>query len=270
MNVKDYIASGILENYVLGNVSDLERREVECMAGIYPEIREELQKLSESVNAYLETYETTPPEGLKQKVLGGLESLARKEQDGKVVEMKSTGSIGWKYAVAASVALLIALGISLFNISTRVDSLNDQLSDLEVENEELISLNEGSNTLIERLKETNNTYYQVLKDPNNKVVHMHEAEGKPDALTLVYWNPSSQEVFVQVDHMHIPSEELQYQLWAIVDGKAIDAGVFEVGPDSTDLQKMKPTKEADAFVVTLEKRGGVPVAEGEIYALGNT
>ncbi len=270
MNVKDYIASGILEDYVLGNVSDQERREVECMAGIYPEIREELENLSISINAYIETYEKSPPQELKQKVLGGLKSLGEEGQDGKVVELKPTGSIAWKYAVAASVALLIALGINLINMSNRADGLNDQLSDLEIENQELISLNEGSNTLIEKLKETNSTYYQVLKDPNNKVVHMHEVEGKPDALTLVYWNPSSEEVYVQVDHMHIPSEELQYQLWAIVDGKAIDAGVFEVGPDSTDLQKMKPMKEADAFVVTLEKRGGVPVAEGEIYALGNT
>ena len=32
MNTKEYITSGILEEYVLGVVSDQERREIECLS----------------------------------------------------------------------------------------------------------------------------------------------------------------------------------------------------------------------------------------------
>ena len=38
MNIPEYIDSGILESYALGSVSDQERREVECLSAIYPEV----------------------------------------------------------------------------------------------------------------------------------------------------------------------------------------------------------------------------------------
>lgn len=45
MDIEDYIASGILENYVFGHVSAQEMQEVECMSHIYPEIKEELTSI---------------------------------------------------------------------------------------------------------------------------------------------------------------------------------------------------------------------------------
>ena len=44
MNINDYISSGILEQYVLGDISPQEKKEVECMSHIYPELQEELLK----------------------------------------------------------------------------------------------------------------------------------------------------------------------------------------------------------------------------------
>ena len=42
MNTNDYILTGILEQYVLGDVSPQEKQEVECMSHIYPEVHEEI------------------------------------------------------------------------------------------------------------------------------------------------------------------------------------------------------------------------------------
>jgi anti-sigma-K factor RskA len=51
------------------------------------------------------------------------------------------------------------------------------------------------------------------------------------------------------------SLENQYQLWAIVDGKPIDAGVFD--SNLSGLVKMKDiTSGASTFAVTIEPRGG--------------
>ena len=49
---------------------------------------------------------------------------------------------------------------------------------------------------------------------------------------------------------------MQYQLWAIVDGKPVDAGVFDVA--TSGLLKMKTLDGAVAFAVTIEPRGGRP------------
>jgi len=48
----------------------------------------------------------------------------------------------------------------------------------------------------------------------------------------------------------------QYQLWAQIDGQMVDLGVFE---HNDQLQRLKTTQKAEAFVITIEPRGGSPV-----------
>ncbi|MES1224123.1 MAG: anti-sigma factor, partial [Bacteroidota bacterium] len=90
------------------------------------------------------------------------------------------------------------------------------------------------------------------------------------ALAKVYWNKNSQEAFLDVSKLPLPPGDKQYQLWALVDGKPVDAGVFEVGATVTGLQKMKMIPAAQAFAVTLEPRGGsVSPTLTAMYVLGN-
>lgn len=51
-NVQEYIASGILEMYASGNISEQESKEVEAMAAEHPEIRKELDGISNAIEAY--------------------------------------------------------------------------------------------------------------------------------------------------------------------------------------------------------------------------
>jgi anti-sigma-K factor RskA len=51
------------------------------------------------------------------------------------------------------------------------------------------------------------------------------------------------------------AQENQYQLWAIIDGKPVDAGVFD--GNLAGLVKMKEIPSgAKTFAVTIEPRGG--------------
>lgn len=51
----------------------------------------------------------------------------------------------------------------------------------------------------------------------------------------------------------------QYQLWALVNGKPVDLGVFDVKADTAGiLVNMKEIANAQTFAVTIEKRGGSP------------
>ena len=63
----------------------------------------------------------------------------------------------------------------------------------------------------------------------------------------------------------VPSGK-QYQLWAIVDGKPVDAGLIT---DCIGLCKMKRIDRAQAFAITLEKAGGSPTPTlTEMYVFG--
>ena len=49
MTSKEYIDSGILENYVMGMASLSEQEEVEMMAAANPDIRQEIDEISDAL-----------------------------------------------------------------------------------------------------------------------------------------------------------------------------------------------------------------------------
>jgi anti-sigma-K factor RskA len=78
---------------------------------------------------------------------------------------------------------------------------------------------------------------------------------------FVYWNTQTKQVSVDIKSLPTLPANQQYQLWSLVDGKPVDAGVFEA--DTTNsvqaLQRLnRSIGRADAFAVTVEKRGGSP------------
>jgi hypothetical protein len=97
----------------------------------------------------------------------------------------------------------------------------------------------------------------VLDNPNFRRVVMTGTPNAPGSMAAVYWNESTKEVYLSVLDMKQLTAESQYQLWAIIDGKPVDAGVFD--HNFTGLMKMKNIASgASTFAVTIEPRGGKP------------
>jgi len=69
VNTKDYIASGILEAYCLGFVTEKEREEVERNAVSHWEIKEELLAISDSLGRYAMKKGMAPKTTVKAKLL---------------------------------------------------------------------------------------------------------------------------------------------------------------------------------------------------------
>src|SRR5205085_1352208 len=112
---------------------------------------------------------------------------------------------------------------------------------------------EDYNTVNQRLDKIESDM-QVYDHPSFKKVILKGMETAPDAMATVYWNPSSTEVYISLQNLKALSSNLQYQLWAIVDGKPVDMGMFD--GNVAGLIKMKNTDKAVAFAVTVEPRGG--------------
>ena len=79
--------------------------------------------------------------------------------------------------------------------------------------------------------------------------------GKEGNLATVYWNPKTNEVYLLNNSLVKTPQGKQYQLWAIIDGKPVDAGVIS---NCDGVCKMKNISNAQAFAVTLEQEGGSP------------
>src|SRR5262249_34843966 len=94
---------------------------------------------------------------------------------------------------------------------------------------------------------------------------------KPNAPAAnVYWDTTSSNVFLVVKNMPLLASDKQYQLWALLDKKPSSLGLFDGGNQKIIL-KMNNTQKADAFAITIEKRGntGGPDLE-QLQTMGKT
>lgn len=257
MNVTEYIASGILESYVMGAVSDQERREVECLSAIYPEVRSELDELSTALENYALLHSLDPPTALKSRLL---EQLDFNESPGPVVrpmpiDRSSVPTYRVTWIVAASVGLLVLI-FSFFLLS-QLRTNQNTLASLRTANGSL----QSEARRLRDIRVYDERRLAVLQRAGMRVVQLRGNQKAPNGDVFVYWNTQTRQVSVDIKSLPVLPSNQQYQLWSLVGSKPVDAGVFESDTASPGqaLQLLnRPVGRADAFAITVEKRGGSP------------
>lgn len=253
MNIEEYISSGILEAYVMDQLSTAERTEVENAASDHPEIREELEKIELSMETLSFATAVKPPSGVKEKLMAQIQTPPKTEQETPVVEMKPDGSFGMlRFAAAASVIVALGAAIMAFNYWNKWQSAEDRLASLIAQNEQFA---ENYNQVNQQLDDIQNAV-AIMNNTAYKRVVMNGTDNSPQALATVYWNESSADVYLSIQNLKELSQDQQYQLWAIIDGKPVDAGVFDPGNSNFLVQMKNIGPNAAAFAVTIEPRGG--------------
>jgi anti-sigma-K factor RskA len=101
-----------------------------------------------------------------------------------------------------------------------------------------------------------------------------QLKNSPQAIAVAVWNPAKQEGVLKVDKLPALAADKTYQLW-VVDPQyphPVDGGVFTVDPKTGEQRVTftgkQPIAAINAFAVTLERKGGVPVAEGPFVLVG--
>lgn len=272
MDIKEYISSGIIESYILDVTTDQERREVECMSKIYPEIQSELMAVQEQFMHLSQTWAKEPPASLRGKVLATIANTPQDEEgDAPIIQMStesasSEGSGTWKWAAAAcAIGVALLSGLLIRNNST----MEDQASQLTAyENK----INEQGSALLAVQEELNKYADQksFLLDPATTTIALQGTAVSPQSGMRIHWNKDQQKMIMSSLELPQPNKELQYQLWAIVDGAPVDLGVFDLPENDDLLVRETSVSNVQAFAVTLETAGGNPSPNLEqLYVIGS-
>ncbi len=279
MNIDNYISSGAIESYVLGLADAQEAAEVQQLSLQYPEIKQAIANFEASLEAVAFANAMPPAASIKEKLMFALqnefvapvmvqdtlESEPAKVITMPVVEMATVKKINpLRYVAAASVILLIiSCGLNLYYYSenTKLDKqvtalLNDK-NILTAENKTIqVKYNDLSTNL------------QLVSDTNTIKVSMKGPAGKETNLATVYWNNKTKDVYLIANQLPKAPSDKQYQLWALVDGKPVDAGMLNV--DCNGVCKLKNIEKAQAFAITLEKAGGSTTPDlTQLQVIGN-
>jgi anti-sigma-K factor RskA len=258
MNSDDIISSGMLEAYAMGQLSGADARVVEQARATDPRIRAELDQIEEALELQAMADAVVPPPGLKARLLGSVNADRKQAMDPPVVQVprdskgEPTPERNWGWlAAAATIAFVISVGLNLMVFS--------ELRNVRVE---LARLENDRSVLAEELQvqraslERSQNMLAVVSDPRMEVVLLNGTAAEPDAKARVYWDKDRKAVHLDVLQLAQAPGGKQYQLWAIVDGQPVDAGVFTIGDDAPAVQAMKGIGNAQAFAVTLEPEGG--------------
>ena len=86
MNTEEYIGSGILEQYVLGNTTALESQEVELMAATNDAVRMEIEAITEALGNYALAHAIIPDPIIKPFLLASIDYSERMKNGEPVSE----------------------------------------------------------------------------------------------------------------------------------------------------------------------------------------
>ncbi|MBW8524329.1 anti-sigma factor [Chryseobacterium chendengshani] len=274
MNSKEYISSGILESYILGHASPEEAGILECVMKNNNEVREAFEEAQKTFEMLATAQAVTPPDDLKSKIwakiqqqqetvesniekpIMPIEALQRTEVEGDVRKIQNDTKNSWRsFAIAASILFFISIGANLYWMNSQAE-FNDKIVKLESETK---SKNLAMQNMQQKL--------DVVANPNMKKIVLAGVEKHPQSKATVLWDTQSKDVYLNVNNLPKAPEGMEYQLWAIADGKPVSAGMYSEDKDTRIA--LSNITNAQAFAITLEKKGGsvAPTMEN-MYVMG--
>ena len=279
MDTQAYISSGVIEAYVMGLASEEEIQILECVQKHNADVRQAVFDAQKAIESFATREAVAPPIHLKKNIWAAIQAEEAASETGsnsveevipptivpeasaethtlKPVQGKQFQLKNYKnYAMAASIALVVGVG-AVFYLFQEQTKLQNQIAALE-------QINKEENTNYSQLL----AKWNISSNPDMKTIVLAGVNNHPDTKAIVYLDKKSKQTYLSVENLPACPAGHAYQLWAIVDGKPVDGGMYQESKDS--IQKMYIIDNAQAFAITLEVEGGsaVPTMEN-MYVMG--
>lgn len=233
--IRIFLASDLLEKYLLGDTSTEESLQVERYIAMYPEVRDSYNELQDNLESYAKIHALTAPEGLKDRILW------------KIRQEKRYGRKFFRYAIAASIAAFIMAGTTYFFYNQNMDLqqkntlVNDKIKDLEMD-------------MKVQLEDLRNQYI-VLNNPNTKRLSVNGNRKAKNLKAVAYVNPVKKLSYINVSHLPQLPEDQCFQMWAEVNGELVNLGVIKKFENKEQLLALPYSDNAIGYI-TIEPKGG--------------
>ncbi|WP_415327309.1 anti-sigma factor domain-containing protein [Chryseobacterium sp. MMS23-Vi53] len=267
MNTKEYISSGIIESYILGLASPEEAGILECVMKNNAEVKAAFEETQKTLEDLATAQAVTPPIDLKSKIWNKIQQEQTVEEIQPAVsmdipaakpqeEIRIQGNSNWKtFAIAASVLFLVSVAGNLFWMNSQSKN-KEEIAKMQTEKK-------NQDLAMQKM----NQKLEMVSNPDMKMVMLKGVEKHTDSKAMVFWDTKTKEVYLNAESLPKAPEGMQYQLWAIADGKPVSAGMYTEEKDSKIALANIPN--AQAFAITLEKQGGSPTPTMEnMYVMG--
>lgn len=256
INVKEYIESGIIEDYVLGLLTAPERSDVERYLILHNEIAAELESVTASLSIFAVLGAVEPKPYMQQRIWDAVGSLTASTKPNnaeasiiQAVGKKSNTNIKSWFAYS-SVAVLVL--ISVFAIYWS-NSANKELEGIYAQIKMLSKENNVLSAKVIALNEEIENSKSIYELPNKKIIELIGKSNKAkNSLAIAIWDQENGDVYLDIKKIPENPEGTNYQLYALTQiGQEI-----KVGPiDFRKKKKISPigkVRDAILFKIILE------------------
>jgi anti-sigma-K factor RskA len=170
------------------------------------------------------------------------------------------------FGMAAAAVAVLLLGLTSLSLWNRTRSLGAEVASLSERLRESQREVAGQR---EQLASARNID-ELLASPDVRVAELSGKTPAPQAHAMLAYDRTTGRAVVMATGLPPCPEGHAYQLWLIADNKPLPGGTFK--SDAQGRARMSdslpPNHTAPTFAVTLEREGGVPKPEGDIFLVG--
>jgi predicted nuclease with TOPRIM domain len=251
MNKKlhDFLKSGLLDKYVIGDTSAQETSKVETYLDKYPELQEEYEILQEQLEINARANAVKTPTNTLDDILTTI-------HDTTVIEMNTKPRIPYWFSIAASLAALVFAGTSFifYNKSNDLKKENNTIA------EEIFDLRDDIDNNNKKLDNVMSEL-KKLNDPETYKYVLRGNERAKELKTVAYINPINKSSLIDVVSLPKLSDEQYYKMWAQVNDKMIDLGILNT--TNGNLKSVPYIEDALSLSITIENKNGIDISSSE-------
>lgn len=242
--IREFLNTGLLEQYVLGLLDPSESAEVESFIQRYPEVKKVYQDIQQGIDHLMTASAKPVPTGVKDSIMNQVNDIP--SSNISTITPKYS-SFNW-LPIAAGLALLFGV-LSFFqwnNNQGKDQEIAILQKDFTAYKEECESRQLNYAQLQQQLEFINHSKTdKILLKGNNKA---------NDFQVIAYWNDFAKKSMLRINEMPQLPDNQCYQMWADVNGKMLNLGIINSSDDL--FVDCKYLADAESLNVTIEPKGG--------------
>lgn len=238
MTFNEILESGLLELYVLNQLTDEQLREVESALVKFPKLKEHIQEIENTLYKYDKVLGVKPPDNILNKILSEVDdnstSLAQGSRNNK-----------------GQVFLAVLLGMILLLASIYfITRINDLTQSIQNNAENIQDCNDEKDRLSAELALLN----ELLQYQTDRI-RVSPTEKYPETELIIHSNPETQKNYLQIKNLPPLADNQSFQLWSLKgDSAPIPLDVFE--KDINQIIEIAFEENTNAYAITIEPKGG--------------
>ncbi|MEL6987021.1 MAG: anti-sigma factor [Bacteroidota bacterium] len=250
--LRKFLESNLLEDYLLGVLSETDNQKVELYLSKYPEAQQKYNQMQVDIEIMAKKTAIKAPTALKASIMENIDAHsthtteANLPNSGRKIEDSKT-RISW-WTMAASFAAL-CFATTAFYLWNQNNNLKSQLASAETELIRVKALNQDQES--QRVILASNL--EIIHNANTERFVLSGNDKAPQFSTVAYWNTKNRKGYLKVNELPALPQNRCFQLWADVDGKMVSLGVIQ---NKEGLIELPFKEKAESLNITIEQEGG--------------